>query len=375
MQHGRDVKNLGVAPTPVCFRSVREAKDAAGIVVTASHNPVDWNGLKFIVRTGMGPSIRQLDNLNRFLGKSIRPPKKSGRYLRGESGYVKSVMNLLGEPITSNMRVVVDTGGGAAGSTVFKLLSMMNFTVISVHATEGIFNREPDPVQDDLTLARRLVVAENCDVGLAYDPDGDRLVLIDEKGAKLPPDCTLAIGLKLLKERINIHSVALSVDTSRTVLDVAKSLGLNIHYAPVGERNVVEVMLRKRCSVGGEGSSGGLIAGEFNWCRDGIMTAAMILNGLNGRKLSEVRQQLNQYHTIRKKLPIRRKIIQSCMKRLRKMHPEASTLDGLRLEPDEESYVLIRPSNTEEVLRISVESSTMRKAERLMARFMNQVKA
>jgi len=374
MQHGRDVKNLGVAPTPVCFRSVREATTAAGIVITASHNPIDWNGLKFIVEGGMAPSWEQLDALKRSLGKSARPARGMGSHFRIESNYIASLLKFLDKGAPTGLRVAVDSGGGAVGGTVFNLLQIMGNAVVSIHATEGIFSRAPDPVEDDLHLTRKMVLTEKCDVGFAFDPDGDRLVLIDEKGVKLPPDCTLAIGLQLLKERMNVTSVALSVDTSRTVHEVAKSLGLSIRYAPVGERNVVDVMLREGCHIGGEGSSGGLIAGDFNWCRDGIMAMAVMLKGLKGRRLSEMWRGLNRYHVIRKKLPMSAKMIRSTMRRLSRMHPEGSTLDGLRLEPDDDSYVLIRPSNTEEVLRISVESSTEQKAKRLMKRFEDEVK-
>ena len=264
MQSGIDVYDLGIAPTPVAFRESR--KYGAGIIVTSSHNPIEWNGLKMII-DGKGVNEKQLETV-----MSEQTPSKSeiGKENKIESDYIDDAVKIIGK-ISDIPKVTVDIGGGAASGFSSQLLEKVGCDVITINEDEKS-SRGPDPTAD--ALEDLVSNTENRDIGFAFDLDGDRLVIVIN-GEKKNPDVTLGMGVVKALE-LGCNNFVLSQDTSISVEKYIKQNGGTVFRSKVGEANVTEKMIETKSQVGGEGSSGGFILSDFNYCRDGILTSGLI---------------------------------------------------------------------------------------------------
>ncbi len=367
LQNGIDVFSLGTAPTPVVFREAR--KLGAGIVVTASHNPLEWNGLKFIVG-GRGINEGELDALltGRGAGQGAIGEQ---RYL--ESGYIEDALERIGG-VSGRPRVVVDPGGGAAAGTAPRLLERLGCEVRTINESVRTSTRGPDPTSNGLG---DLVRSSGDGAGFAFDLDGDRLVLVAD-GARQAPDATLGLGAAKSLE-LGHRRFVFSVDTSVSVEKFVKERGGSVTRSMVGEANVIDTILRTESDAGGEGSSGGFILPEFNYCRDGILTSGLIASMLNGDQFREVLEFMRGYHQIRDRIPVESSLHDRVMDELagqmRSEFSETAEIDGIRGTVDEDSWVLVRKSNTEDAIRVSAESSDperageiLKKARRLVDR-------
>ena len=359
MGAGIDVFDLGIAPTPVVFREARQY--GAGIVVTSSHNPLEWNGLKFII-SGRGINKEELPHIikNQEIFKS-----KIGKETKINSIYLKDAESFIGN-IENKPKIVVDVGGGAAQGYASNLLTNLGCDVQIIN--NQLFNctRGPDPTVDKLSDLVSLVSSK--DIGFAYDLDGDRLVVVN-KGKKQTPDVTLGLGVVKALD-MNCKKFVLSVDTSLSVERFIKENGGSVLRSKVGEANVIDLMLKTKAEAGGEGSSAGFILPEFNFCRDGILTSGLIASILKNSKFNEILEFMENYQQIRKKMTIdsrlHDKIIEKILRKLSKQYSEVITLDGIKAIIDENSWVLIRKSNTENIIRISAESNNLDKCKKII---------
>ncbi|MEK0327178.1 MAG: phosphomannomutase, partial [Nitrosopumilus sp.] len=268
MQCGINVYNLGMVPTPVIFRESR--KYAAGIIVTSSHNPIEWNGLKFIVN-GRGINEQELKTIvnEQDTSKSV-----IGVESKIESKYIDEAANLIGK-VSGTPKVVVDIGGGAAKNVAPTLLEKIGCQVKIINENLDKCSRGPDPTADDL---KDLISNCNGSIGFAFDLDGDRLVIVKD-GKKLSPDVTLGLGIAKALE-MGYKKFVLSIDSSVSVEKFIQENGGEVQRSKVGEANVIDLMLKTKSQAGGEGSSGGFILPEFNYCRDGILTSGLIVSML-----------------------------------------------------------------------------------------------
>jgi phosphomannomutase len=358
MAAGIDVYNLGVAPTPAAFREAR--KYGSAIIVTASHNPLEWNGLKFVL-DGRGLFENELEGRLRMT--SEHHPGKFGNEFHISSNYPDLVAQMAKSKNSRNnvggIKVGIDVAGGAAcgyAEYLFKNLGLKYYTINSI---AGISSRGPDPTADELADLRALVTANKLDYGFGLDLDADRLVVVNSEGRKLSPDTTLLLCIARVLE-IGLKRFVTSIDTSVAIEKyIHQSNGKVVAYSKVGEANVVRKMLDVNAEAGGEGSSAGFIMPEINMCRDGLLAAATI-STLDRRTVDECLEFASQFVQIRSKILANSSLHRTVIEKLPDVFKSDSysilTEDGVKAIIDEDSWVLIRPSNTEHVMRISVES-------------------
>ncbi|MDQ3882763.1 MAG: phosphomannomutase [Thermoproteota archaeon] len=358
MASGIDVYNLGVAPTPAAFREAR--KYGSAIIVTASHNPLEWNGLKFVL-DGRGLFENELEGMLRMTSEHHHG--KFGNEFHISSNYPDLVAQMAKSKNSRNnvggIKVGIDTAGGAACGYAEYLFKNLGLKYYTINGIAGISSRGPDPTADELSDLRALVTANKLDHGFGLDLDADRLVVVNSEGIKLSPDTTLLLCIARVLE-IGLKKFVTSIDTSVAIEKyIHQSNGKVVAYSKVGEANVVSKMLDVNAEAGGEGSSAGFIMPEINMCRDGLLAAATI-STLDRRTVDECLEFASQFVQIRSKILANSSLHKTVIEKLPDVFKTDSysilTEDGVKAIIDEDSWVLIRPSNTEHVMRISVES-------------------
>ncbi|MGC2428713.1 MAG: hypothetical protein WA421_16890 [Nitrososphaeraceae archaeon] len=373
MEQGINVYSLDVAPTPMVFREAR--KYEAGLIVTASHNPLEWNGLKFIIE-GRGIFENELTLMLKGTTPKV-PNDKFGESFDIVSEYVNEVVDLVSqeEQFGNAVKVGFDPAGGAACGYSDQLFKKLGHKFYSVNDIRGISSRSPDPTVDDLTELRVMVAANQLDFGFAFDLDGDRLVVVNNKGEKLSPDATLLICVASALNLLRMKKFVTSIDTSLSVEKFVVQHGGKFDYSKVGEANVVNKMLQVNADAGGEGSSAGFIMPKFNKCRDGFLASA-IISSLDRKIIDECLTFASQYVQIRSKVPadsiLHGKVIEKLNDLFTRESSQVLTIDGVKAIIDDDSWVLVRPSNTEHAIRISVES-TKDKAQSLYKEMIEKV--
>jgi phosphomannomutase len=354
MERGINVYYLNVAPTPMVFREAR--KYDAGFIVTASHNPMNWNGLKFIIEA-RGIFEGELDFMIRN-DTLLCSTHKFGNSFDAVSDYVDEVVELIAKSEQNNtVKVGLDPGGGAASGYVDQLFEKLGHKFYCINDINGSSSRGPDPTADSLSELCMLVKTSQLDFGFAFDLDGDRLVVVNNKGEKLNPDITLLICVAGALN-LGMRKFVTSIDTSICIEKLVKQYGAKLDYSKVGEANVVKKMIEVNADAGGEGSSAGFIMPKFNMCRDGFLASATI-SSLNMKVVEDCLRLSSEYVQIRSKIVVdsslHMKLIDKLHENFKKESVEILSIDGLKIAMDE-SWALIRPSNTEHAIRISVES-------------------
>ena len=368
---GGTIYDYGIISTPALFRESRQ-RGLPAVMVTASHNQPEFNGLKFMVQ-GAGVGQELLDQIvGQLTARSA--PFEHGALKRAHSpSYVGDLVERFGAGSCEGVRVAVDLGGGAAISHAVPLLMRLGCDVTSMNDSYGIFDRRVDPVADELELLRKTVKQKGCDVGLGFDGDGDRLVIVDPRGRKRTGDFMLTLAISEMLARTGEKKLVVSVDTTQAVDEVARKAGAQVFRSKVGEANVVGQMKERGARLGGEGSSGGLIDGSFNYCRDSMLAALSIIGALKreGRKLYE---SVPSYHQERVALVVPKANALKAIKRLAAKYEGADLTDGLKIVLKDRRWVLIRPSGTEDVIRVSAEAPSSEKASQLAKSFAKKLK-
>lgn len=379
---GLSVIDVGTVPTPSIQYYVRDYADA-GIVITASHNPREYNGIKFIAGDGSEFSREGEKDVEEifYSGKfALVPWEKTGSF-RVDPGvneyYIKNIINSVNaEAIRDRkFKIVIDTGCGAGSLTLPSLLRELGCHVLTLEAQpDGTFPwRNPEPVPEALTELTNLVKMTGADLGAAQDGDADRIVFVDENGQFINDEVLLAMMAKYMVEHEKGPLVT-PVSSSQRMGDIAKAEGVEIYWTAVGSINVARKMMEVDAVFGGEGN-GGLIFPKHQYCRDGAMACAKVLEILaGGKKLSELAKNVPQYFNAKTKTPT--KNTQTTMEIVKK---EASgpgqkidTTDGVKIWY-EDGWVLIRPSGTEPIIRIFAEAKMPEKAEELMQKGLSMV--
>ena len=372
MSTGCTVYDMGYSSTPSVFKEVQTRRLSGGIMVTASHNPPEWNGLKFVLDGGRGVFE------NEFASIVDRPPShnfRPGRLIRRSSIYYEILRNKAGNGTASGVKVALDLAGGVGSLFIPSLLSYQKCLVHTIHDTAGVFPRIIDPTVDPLTALSEIVRSRQCNVGFAFDCDADRLVIMDENGKKLSGDATLVICLQHFLENSRNRTVAVSVDTSLAAEDLIREYNGKIVYSKVGEANVVRKIVENGCGAGGEGSSGGYIEPGFVMCRDGVYASTMIVKIIHSEgSLRKLISRLENYSQDRAKLDIDREVAKKVLDALSATESGIDATDGLKLRLSEKAWVLIRPSNTENVLRISAEAKSQQRAKELVEEYTRKIR-
>ncbi len=368
---GRNVTDFGIVSTPALFRESLIKKRPA-VMVTASHNEPEYNGLKFIVD---GKGIGK-ESFEKVVGDRPRESETFGQGVMRRAArtrYVDDLVERFGEGSCEGVKVALDLGGGAAISHAPLLLRRLGCEVTSVNDAYGVFNRRIDPTADGLDLLRRMVKSKECDVGLGFDCDGDRLVIVDDRGNKRTGDYMLTLALAQILSESKERKVVVSVDTTQAVDIVAEAAGARVLRSKVGEANVVGMMVENGARLGGEGSSGGLIDGSFNYCRDSMLAALTIIKALK-QKRRKAYAEVKSFHQSRVALQLRRSKALRAIKVLAAENPEADTTDGVKIWPSKRSWVLVRASGTEDLVRVSAEAETAGKAAQITGAFSTRMK-
>ena len=359
MKNGIDIFNLGTAPTPVVFREAR--KYGAGIVVSSSHNPIEWNGLKFIIE-GRGVNEKELPKIieNQEISKTM-----IGSETEISSSYIEDAKKIIGN-LENNPKIAVDIGGGAAKGFAPELLESIGCKVNVINENLENSSRGPDPTVDSLT--ELISASSGKEIGFAFDLDGDRLVVV-RNGKKQTPDVTLGLGVAKSLD-LGYKKFVLSIDTSVSVEKFIKENGGTVVRTKVGEANVIEQMIKDKAQAGGEGSSGGFILPEFNYCREGILTSGLISSMIGTVRFDEVLNFMESFFQIREKTAIdskfHDKVIDKISSLFSNKYSEVITIDGVKGIIDENSWVLIRKSNTEDIIRVSAESNNEIKCKQIV---------
>jgi phosphomannomutase len=371
LRRGKRLTDFGIISTPALFRESLTRKRPA-VMVTASHNEPEYNGLKLIVDgKGIGKEV-----FDEVAGAELREPEAFGE---GEmrkvvrTRYVDDLVKKFGEESCEGVKVALDLGGGSAISHAAPLLRRLGCEVTSVNDSYGVFNRKVDPTVDGLDILRRMVKSKKCDVGLGFDCDGDRLVIVDDKGSKRTGDYMLTLALAQILAESKERNVVVSVDTTQAVDIVAAAAGARVLRSKVGEANVVRMMVEYDASLGGEGSSGGLIDGSFNYCRDSMLAALTIIRALK-RKKRRAYEGVNSFYQSRVALQLQRSKALRAIKTLVAKNPGADTTDGVKIWLSKRSWVLVRVSGTEDIVRVSAEAVTAGKATEITHTFSARMK-
>ncbi len=374
---GCDVIDVGLVPTPTVQLAVEHHHAGGGIAITASHNPIEWNALKFVGSDGIfldgaeGTRVaelvaRQAGNGKRETGKVTADPGAVERHLDG-------VLRLPALPVQAirarGFTVALDAVRGAGGPVMRTLLERLGCTVTGINLeTDGQFPRAPEPVPENLGDLAALVRRSGADVGIAVDPDVDRLAMVDEVGAPIGEDYTLAFAIRAAMGgkggKGGKRIVVCNLSTSLVVEDAARECGAEVVRTPVGEVHVARAILRLTAVIGGEGN-GGVMYPALHAGRDAPVAAALLLALLarDGRRVSELVAAAPRYVIVKAKAERGARNAEQGLDgvyaALRTRFPEASvdTQDGLRLAW-RDRWLHVRPSNTEPIVRLIAEAPT-----------------
>ena len=384
---GCRITTLGIASTPATAVMVEHLRADGGVVVTASHNPIVWNGIKTLRHDGLAPPPDQATRIiDRFTRDDVRYADVHGLHPveHNDTAAAVHVDRVLphidaGAVRRRRPRVVLDSVHGAGGPEAALLLRQLGAQVVHLYAEPtGQFPHTPEPTAENLTGLCAAVREHRADIGFAQDPDADRLAIVDETGRYIGEEYTLALcALHVLSRRPQVASpkpltVAANLSTSRMIDDIAARFGAVCVRTPVGEANVADAMRRHEAIVGGEGN-GGIILPGVTYVRDSLVGIALVLEMMasTGQTLSALASQIPVYCIVKDKLPIADGLAQRAIVRLTDIFAgqRLDTQDGLRIDIEaEKRWVHVRPSNTEPILRIIAEARTQAAAQELVTR-------
>lgn len=365
---GIEVIDIGIAPTPTLIFLIREMKYDGGIMISASHNPPQYNGIKFLTKNAMYANKENIEEIKSYV--SIEPGiKNSGSVLRNEILGDKHVEHILKnidvEKIKEKkFKVVIDTINGAGYKLGPMLLEKLGCEVIVINGEpSGDFAHMPEPLPENLVSLGEKVEEVGGNIGFAQDPDADRLVICDEKGVVVFEEYMLSICIKSVLSKTP-GDIVTNLSTSNTNEDLVNTLGYKNIRSKVGEGNVVESIIACNAIIGGEGS-GGVIYPKINLCRDSLTGMALILEymALSNKKVSEIVEDLPKYEFVKTKMPFEGKLSEK-IDNIVNLFPDGKIdqQDGIRIDFSDRSWVQIRESNTEPIIRIWSEAKSKDRA-------------
>jgi len=386
---GCDVIDVGLVATPTVQLAVEHHRAAGGIILTASHNPIEWNALKFVGPDGIfldtvaGTRVRELaagESLPRAKYNAIGGVEADSNAI---SRHLAAVLALRGVDVRAirrrKFRIALDTVRGAGGALMPELFERLGCRVAAINLeTDGLFPRPPEPVPENLTALGALVRRKQADIGIAVDPDVDRLAVVDERGKPIGEDYTLAFAIRAVLGkrdggRGKRKTVVCNLSTSLVVEDAAKEFGATVVRTPVGEAHVARKIIELKAVIGGEGN-GGVMYPALHVGRDAPVAGALVLALLARERasVSELVARAPQYTIVKAKQELGAGSrapgkLDSVYAALRRRFAEAiaDTQDGLRLSwPDR--WLHVRPSGTEPIIRFIAEAPSSGDAQQLI---------
>lgn len=382
MSAGCDVIDIGICPTPTIGIAIRELKARGGVGITASHNPVEWNGLKLFNLKGEFLSPSQYEEFSKVKSLPALPLsdyKKVGRYTSDDSAVDRHIKRVLSQDILNiskirrrKFKVVIDCINGGGYIAAPELLRKLGCTVVVINGIpDGKFPRGAEPIPKHLMQLRKKVIAEKADIGFALDPDADRLAIVSDEGKAIGEEHTLALSLMAVLSKTT-GPVVVNMSTSRMCRDVAEMHGCKFFRSKVGEANVVDVMRRKRAIVGGEGN-GGVILPSSHYGRDSLIAMALVLQQLADARIpvSDAIKAYSNYVIVKDKGELTEDFdikLQNMKAKLSDVNIDET--DGIRIEYSG-FWIHIRRSNTEPIFRIISEARSKSAAVGLIKKIMD----
>ena len=385
---GIDVVNIGLSTTPTVEVAVPMEKADGGIILTASHNPKEWNALKLLNNKGEfvsdqdGKAILKIAQENDF---SFATVDHLGKLTHDDQYIDLHIEKVLALPLVApeaiqkkKFRVVVDAVNSTGGIAIPRLLERLGVEVVKLYCEpNGHFPHNPEPLKEHLGDICKRVVEEKADFGIVVDPDVDRLAFITDKGEMFGEEYTLVAcaDYVLGKAKGNVVS---NLSSSRALRDIAQKHGVSYSAAAVGEVNVVTEMKRVEAIIGGEGN-GGIIYPELHYGRDALVGVALFLSLLaeRGGNVQQLRESYPAYFMSKNKIQLTEQInpdqILKAMEQ-KYAHEQTTTIDGLKID-FADSWVHLRKSNTEPIIRIYTEAKSQKEADALAHRFIEEMQA
>lgn len=393
---GIHVHDLGICPTPTVQLAVEKTGASGGIAVTASHNPMQWNGMKFVASTGM---FLDGDENREFWSMAEAPPTYAawdhlGTYEADSSWIGRHIDAVLSLPYIDvkkvqgrKFKIVLDCVNAAGGVIVPEMLRRLGAEVVEMNCdVSGIFSHIPEPIPENLTALTQRVREERADLGIAVDPDVDRLVLVTEHGEPYGEEYTIASAVKFVLEKETARrkqqpgqealAVAVNLSTTRAVDDIAASYDVVCHRTPVGEINVAKRMKQIGAVIGGEGS-GGVILPAVHLGRDAIVGIGLLLQMLaeSGKTLSGLKMSLPLYYITKGRVELGELSVAEIFKAIQSSYAREGTVnrdDGLKIDFPS-SWVHLRTSNTEPIMRIIAEARSNADAKSMVERLKRDI--
>jgi len=363
---GIDVIDLGIVTTPGVGVMVREFACVGGVVITASHNPIAYNGIKLLLGNGVAPPAPEAEKIKLcFLEKnlSLADSTHCGRVTssdRTDATHIDKVLAIVDKEAIAakEFKVVLDSVNGAGGRVTKKLLAEIGCKVTAINdEPTGLFAHGPEPTAGNLTGLCEAVKAQIADIGLAQDPDADRLAIVDEHGTYIGEEYTLVLAAKYIFSK-RTGNAATNLSTSRMIDDVAGKAGGRVIRSAVGEANVAAAMFEHDCIIGGEGN-GGVIDLRVGPVRDSLVGIALVMQLMaeTGKTISRLTDEIAGYYMSKDKFPAGQDQARQILESAKEAFAEAKldTTDGCRFDFDD-GWLHLRASNTEPVMRIIVEA-------------------
>lgn len=386
---GCEVFDVGIVPTPTVQVAVEELRADGGVVISASHNPIQWNAFKLIDASG---SFLNSKEIKKFFSMMEKPASFASYNRVGSisffsdaaEAHIRRVMNVVD---VNNIRskkytVALDSVNGAGSEITRTLLERLGCRVVPVHCTiDGTFPRGAEPVAENIHDLSQAVKTHGCDVGFAQDPDADRLAIVDEKGRPIGEEYTVVLVTDHLLQKAP-GSVVVNLSTTKAVEEVARRYNVPFTRTPVGEINVADSMRKLGARIGGEGN-GGVISPEVHLGRDSLAGVVYVLDMMakSGKSVSALVSKLPQFAMLKSKARIEKKITLAAFESIlrKKFKKERfNTLDGIRIDfvshqEFKGGWVHLRPSNTEPIFRIIAEGVNEKQAKKIITFFKSMI--
>ncbi len=387
---GCHVIDIGLTTTPTIEISIPKLLADGGIMITASHNPFQWNALKLLNDKGEflnekeGNSILTLADKNDINYSDASELGNYSHYENAIEDHIEAILRLSlvdKESIQeAKFSVVIDPVNSTGSIAVPKLLKALGVeTIHQIHGIpNGIFAHNPEPLPENLTDISQYMKNRKTDIGFAVDPDVDRLAIVNEDGSMFREEYTLVAVSDYILQHQSGNTVS-NMSSSRALKDITEKTGAQYYSAAVGEVNVIEMMKKHHAVIGGEGN-GGVIYPELHYGRDALVGIALILSYLakSKMKISQLRNKYPNYFISKNKIELNQDVnLENILKKMQEKYREMphSTIDGLKIDFDKEKeWVHLRKSNTEPIIRIYAESTNEEKAKVLANRIIEEIK-
>ena len=386
---GVDVIDLGLSTTPTVELMVTHFAADGGIILTASHNPKQWNALKLLTSEGefldaaQGGEVLRIAAADEYVYADVDSLGEVTYFDKSIEEHVKKVLDLKlvdKEAIAAaDFEVVVDginSTGGMAIPAMLEALGVKKVKVLNGEAN-GHFAHNPEPLKENLTGIASVIASEGADMGIVVDPDVDRLAFMDETGEMFGEEYTLVAVADYVLSHTPGSTVS-NMSSSRALADVAAAHGCTYEASAVGEVNVVALMKKNGCVIGGEGN-GGVIYPESHYGRDALVGVALFLSHLAHKKIkmSELKKELPAYFMSKAKVSLTPEIdVDLILSKMKEKYAteRVSDIDGVKID-FAESWVHLRKSNTEPIIRIYTEAKTQQEADQLGCDIMEVIKS